>query len=422
MADPIRRQQLHRRTLLTVAISQVFGGAGLTAGITVGALLAQEMTGNDRLTGLPTAVFTIGSAAASLLVGRLSQRNGRRTGLAAGFITGGIGAVGVVLAALSGSLPLLCLFLLLYGAGAATNMQARYAGTDLAEPDNRAKAVSMALVSTTFGAVAGPNLVEPTGRLAAFAGLPPLTGPFLLAAAAYICAGLICMLWLKPDPLLVAKSIATAAVPSESGKPEGSSPPAETSRKSSRGLTVGATVMVLNQLVMVAIMTMTPIHMKHAGHGLHAVGWVIALHVGAMYLPSLVTGYWVDRIGRTRMAMLAALTLLAAGLTAAFAPTHEFWAIAAALILLGLGWNFGLISGTALIVDATTPSNRAKVQGSVDVFVALSGAAGGATSGMIAGAASFSFLSISGGLAALLLLPIVLWSVRSGSTSEQRSR
>lgn len=160
---------------------------------------------------------------------------------------------------------------------------------------------------------------------------------------------------------------------------------------------------------MVAIMTMTPVHMKHHGHGLGEVGLVIGFHIGAMYLPSLVTGILVDKIGRIAMAMASAVTLLLAGVVAALAPTDSMVLLIVALSLLGIGWNFGLISGTALIVDSTTISNQAKVQGSVDVLIALAGASGGALSGMIVANSSYSILSYAGGILALALLPIMLW-------------
>ena len=153
-------------------------------------------------------MFTLGSAGAALFVGRLSERFGRRLGLAAGFLTGGIGAIGVVISALTNNILLLFASLLIYGAGTATNLLARYAGTDLANSKQRAQAISIALVSTTFGAVAGPNLVDVMGRFALSIGVPALAGPFLLAATAFILAGLILLVFLRPDPLVVAKAIA----------------------------------------------------------------------------------------------------------------------------------------------------------------------------------------------------------------------
>lgn len=402
--SPEKQKILYRRTLITVILSQIFGGAGLAAGITVGALIARDMLGTDNFTGVPTALFTLGSAGAALLVGRYSQRFGRRLGLGLGFIAGGVGAIGVVLAALTGSIALLLVSLLVYGAGSATNLQARYAGTDLAGPKQRATAASLAMVFTTIGAVAGPNLVSVTGNFALSIGVPSLAGPFLLAAAAYFLAGSVLLALLRPDPLLVARAAAVYAV--ESGRPAADSSEVQDGRK---GITLGALIMILTQIVMVAIMTMTPIHMRHHGHGLDEVGLVIGFHVGAMYLPSLITGILVDRLGRILMAAASGITLLLAGVTAALAPTDSLTMLIVALVLLGLGWNFGLISGTALIVDSTTTANRAKVQGSVDVLIALSGASGGMLSGLVVANSSYAALSYAGGAIALALVPIMLW-------------
>lgn len=249
-----KQKKLYRRTLITVIFSQIFGGAGLAAGVTVGALLAQDMLGTDKFTGVPTALFTLGSAVAALLVGRFSQRFGRRMGLGLGFIAGGVGAIGVVVAALMNSITLLLVSLLIYGSGTATNLQARYAGTDLANSKQRATAASMAMVFTTIGAVAGPNLVNVTGEFALSIGVPSLAGPFLLAAVAYTLAGIILLLLLHPDPLLVAKAVANQAAQGSQ-----SSSDLEATRDGKKGITLGALIMIITQIVMVAIMTMTPV-------------------------------------------------------------------------------------------------------------------------------------------------------------------
>ncbi len=405
--SPEKQRGLYKRTLIIVVISQIFGGAGLAAGVTVGALLAQDMLGTDSFAGVPVALFTLGSAGAALLVGRLTQRYGRRLGLVTGFLAGGIGATGVVISAVTNNILLLFVSLLIYGAGTATNLQARYAGTDLADSTQRATAISIAMVSTTFGAVAGPNLVDVMGRFATSIRIPALAGPFILAAAAFILAGLVLLALLRPDPLIVAKAIADVQKTNESHFSDTDS---NTLAINKRGIVVGATIMVLTQIVMVALMTMTPVHMQHHGHGLSEIGQIIGIHIGAMYLPSLVTGILVDKLGRTIMTIASGATLLAAGILAAVAPTDSMLVLTIALALLGLGWNFGLISGTALIVDATNPSTRAKMQGSVDVLIALSGASGGALSGMVVAHSSYTILSLAGGILSLLLIPVVIWS------------
>src|SRR5699024_1163733 len=160
---------------------------------------------------------------------------------------------------------------------------------------------------------------------------------------------------------------------------------------------------------------MTPVHMGDHGHTLRAIGFVIGLHIAAMYLPSPLTGILVDKIGRPAMAVSGGLILLASDIVAATAPGESFLMMNLSLILLGLGWNFGLISGTALIVDASDPSTRAKTQGTVDVVIALGGATGGAMSGMIVAGSNFEILSITGQLLSLLLISMVFWSMRENS-------
>ncbi|MEY8755508.1 MFS transporter [Peribacillus frigoritolerans] len=410
--SPERQIQLYKKTLRILILSQIFGGAGLGAGITVGALLAQDMLGTENAAGIPTALFTLGSAGAALLIGRSSQRFGRRAGLAGGFLAGGLGAIGVIIAALTNSIPLLFISLFIYGAGTASNLQARYAGTDLATDKQRATAASMAMVSTTLGAVVGPNLVNRMGEFADSIGVPTLAGPFILSAAAFIIAGLFILILLRPDPLVVSTAIANA-------KKKGDSVQTGTNLKNAtinkKGVVVGAVIMILTQFVMAAIMTMTPIHMGHHGHGLGEVGLVIGFHIAAMYLPSPLTGILVDKLGRITMAVASGATLLASGLVAAFAPVGSMPLLTLALVLLGLGWNFGLISGTALIIDSTHPSVRAKTQGSVDVLFALSGAAGGGVSGMVVAHSSFAALSLSGAILSLVLIPVVVWSRKSPS-------
>ncbi|MCZ0875186.1 MFS transporter [Peribacillus sp. AS_2] len=401
-----KQKMLYKRTLIIISISQIFGGAGLAAGVTVGALLAQQMLGTDAFAGVPSGLFTLGSAVAALIVGRLSQRYGRRTGLTAGFLIGGLGAIGVITAAIINSVFLLFASLLIYGAGTATNLQARYAGTDLANNKQRATAISITMVFTTFGAVAGPNLVNVMGDFALSIGVPSLAGPFILSAAAFILAGLVLFVLLRPDPLVIARAI--EASKQESNRLGYSADTEQMVNK--RGIIVGAAIMVLTQIVMVAIMTMTPVHMRHHGHDLGEIGLVIGFHIAAMYLPSLVTGVLVDKFGRTAMAIASGATLLLAGLISAIAPGDSMILLVIALSLLGLGWNFGLISGTALIVDSTDTSNRAKTQGTVDVLIALSGASGGALSGMIVAGSSYTALSFIGGLLSLLLIPVVIWS------------
>ncbi|MGW4652039.1 MFS transporter [Kitasatospora sp. NPDC004289] len=412
-AAPIPDQAAAQRRVLRVLVaSQILSGAGLAAGITVGALLAQEMLGSTGLAGLPSALFTGGSALTAVAVGRISQTRGRRPGLAGGYLVGALGSAGVIVAAVLDQPVLLFLALFVYGAGSATNLQARYAGADLAAPDRRARAVSTVLVATTLGGVAGPNLAEPTGRFAEALGIPALAGPFLLSGTAYLLAATVLAVFLKPDPLLLARE-AAAAQPADGASEPGRAEGSEGVAGGSGGLLLGVLVMVVTQLVMVAVMTMTPVHMHDHGHGTAASGLVIAVHIGAMYLPSPLTGWLVDRYGRMPLALASGATLLAAGLIAATAPADSVGLLALALALLGIGWNFGLVTGTTIITDTVPLATRARTQGMVDVTIALAGATGGITSGLMVSATSYPALALTGGVLSLAILPAVALSARS---------
>ncbi|GFE26576.1 MFS transporter [Streptomyces nigrescens] len=401
-----------RRILAVLVFSQILSGAGLAAGITVGALLAEEMLGSTGLAGVPSALFTAGAALGALGIGQICRRYGRRPGLALGYAVGALGSLGVVVAAAVGSAVLLFLALLVYGAGTSTGLMARYAGADLASPERRGRAVSTVLFATTLGAVVGPNLVTLTGEVAHSWGIPRLAGPFLLAVAAFGAAAVALAALLRPDPLRLAEKLAAAQEAVAAGSPVEDVADRTEPRLNRREVVIGTSVMVLTQLVMIAIMTMTPVHMQAHGHGTQAAGLVIALHVGAMFLPSPLTGLLVDRLGRRWIAGASGLTLAVAGLLAALAPPHSVPALATALVLLGIGWNFGLISGTAIVTDALPPARRASAQGLVDVGIALAGAAGGMSSGLVVVVGGYPTLALAGGVLALAVLPVVAWSVR----------
>ncbi|WP_428830837.1 MFS transporter [Dietzia natronolimnaea] len=437
---------MQRRVLTVLVLGQLLAGAGLAAGVTVGALLAEDLLGGPGLSGLPSALFTGGSALAAVAVGKLSQAWGRRPGLAAGFAFGALGAIGIVVATAIESLPLLFLSFVIYGSGTATNLQARYAGADLATPERRGRALSYVLLATTAGAVAGPNLVGPTGAVAESLGLLPLAGPFLLAAVAYGGAALVISLLLRPDPLLEARRRESAAV--------GSTTPSSSSITSSSGVTTaavsgaavsgaavsgaavsgaavpditsshagadapariwtgdvitGVAVMALTQFVMVGLMTMTPVHMRAHDHAVTVVGLVISLHVAAMFLPAPLSGYLVDKFGTRLVAVSAGLVLLTSGVLAAVSPPQSTVLVTTALILLGLGWSLGLVAGTTVLTTSVPTSVRATVQGQADVAVALSGAAGGLLSGLV-----FAWIEFRGlGFALAALSLIVVAAVR----------
>jgi MFS family permease len=227
----------------------------------------------------------------------------------------------------------------------------------------------------------------------------------MLGAVAYVSGALVLWLLLRPDPLLLARSLAAAEISKESEVTTGT-PPAVAGRRWSWALASGAGIMIVTQLIMVAIMTMTPIHIEHHGHGIGITGVVIGAHVAGMFLPSPLSGWLADRFGCLSISVAAGVTLLAAGLIAAWAPVDSVAMLVLALVLLGLGWNLGLVSGTTLVTDAVPLATRARTQGVVDLGIALAGATAGLSSGLIFAAASYATLTLAGGLLALVIVPI----------------
>jgi predicted MFS family arabinose efflux permease len=305
---------------------------------------------------------------------------------------------------MASSLVLLLGGVALFGLGNTSNLLARFAAADLAAPARRGRAIATVLLATTFGAVLGPNLVEPADELGGLLGLPPLTGPFALGVLAYALGAIIVLALLRPDPLLTAQRAAGAG--------GGEVPPAISLRASVRALggpraRAGLTAMVVANLVMVAIMTMTPIHLVDHGHSLAVVGFVISAHVAGMFLPSPLTGWLCDRVGRLPVLAAGGVVLAAAGLLAASADPRSNATVAVALALLGVGWNLGLIGGSALLTDAVPPPERPQAQGAADLVMGAVGAAGSVLSGPALAYGGFAVLGLSGAVLALGLLLVV---------------
>jgi MFS family permease len=414
---------LQRRTLRVLVLTQLLGGVGLAAGVAVGALLARDLLGGEALAGLPSAAATAGGAVAALPISRLMARSGRRPGLAAGYVTGGVGSVLVLLAAQVRSFPLLVAGMSLFGVGNTSSLLARYAAADLAEPQHRGRAVSTVLFATTFGAVAGPNLAEPAGALARAVSLPELAGPFLLSVVAYALAATAVTVLLRPDPLLTAH----AAAPPAAAQPPGAPPPPGAAAPTASAwmqvlhgpALLGLIAMVGAQFVMVAMMTMTPVHMGGHGHSLGIIGLVISAHVAGMFAFAPIGGLLVDRYGAAATLRLGGATLLSAGVGGALASPASASALTAALFLLGLGWSFSLVGGSTLLSAAVPLAQRAGAQGNADLLVGLAGAAGGLGSGLVLALSGFAVLGL---ITAAVAAALIAAATRPGRRPTSRVR
>jgi MFS family permease len=411
---PDRVAQVRRRTLAVLVAAQVFGGVAFFIGFAVAALLARELTGSDALSGVPPALGVAASALAAAPVAAWMGRAGRRPGLAACHCVAAAGALLVVLAAAAGSFLLLCAGMAAFGVGNTANLLARYAGADLSPRERRGRAISIVLLATALGAVLGPNLAAATAPLAAAIGVAALAGPFLVAAAAYAVAALILALLLRPDPLLTARAIAGGPGDLDPGEPAPAAASALVEERTWPPMAVAAlgTLIAVNA-AMLAIMTMTPIHLEDGGQSLSVVGLVFSLHVGAMFIPSPVTGVLVDRLGRLPVIALGAEMLLVAGILAATSG-HSVARVTAALVVLGLGWNFGMLGASALLTDAVPLARRAHAQGFADLAMGLAGGGASIGAGVLLGVGGYGLLGVVGAGCGLLLLAMAIRSARPG--------
>jgi len=410
----LERARLQRRTLRVLVGAQVLGGAGFFLGLTVAVLLAKELTGEKALFGLPVSIAVAAGAIAARPMGAWMQDSGRRPALAAGQLCGAAGAALVLLAATVESFPLFCVAMAPFGVGNASNLLARYAASDLAEEDRRAKAMSLVLLSTAGGAILGPNLAELAGGLGDPLGVSEKAAPFAISVLILSLSAAVLATLLRPDPLLVAKELAgEAAAGQEAAEPR------IPMRRWPRMALVGAAAMVLANVTMASIMTITPLHLDDAGQSLGVVGLVISLHVAGMFLPSPLTGALADRYGRLPVIAAGGAMLLLAGGLAAPTSGHHAAPVIVALVLLGVGWNFGLIGGSALLTDSMPLAQRARAQGQADFAMGIAGALGSFAAGPVLQGGGYELLGIAG---AFLGAALVVIALRSGLLSPAPAR
>lgn len=405
------RSRLQRRTLRVLVGGQVFAALG-GSGAAAGALLALDITGSESLASLPLALLVVGSSATVVPVSALSRRAGRRAGLTAALATAALGAAGVVAAGVLESFALLLAASAVFGAGNTAVMLARYAAADLSAPAQRGRAIGRVVFATTFGGVAGPNLLAPAGSVATALGLPELTGLFLFSAVAFALAALVLFALLRPDPLQIAAALEAPGGPAEESKIEPSHVPLRRLLAPSAAVTGLATVVTAN-FVMVAVMAMAPVHMEGQGHSLELVGLVVSLHVAGMFAPSPLTGWLTDRLGPLPVAAAGAVTLTAAGILSA-ASGHGAFTFTLGLVLLGIGWNAGLIAGSTLLASAVAVSQRPRVEGAGELSMGIAAASATAVAGPVVGLAGYATLAVAGAAAAAALGPFLVAVARRG--------
>jgi MFS family permease len=401
-----------QRTVVGILVAgQILGGIGMGATLSLGALLAAELSGSSAWSGMAATMSTLGAALVAVPLARLAQFRGRRRSLATGSLVAGLGAALAITAVAVNQFPLLLLALMLLGVGSATNLQARFAATDLASSVTRGRDLSIVVWSTTIGAVLGPNLFGPGEEVGAALGLPPLTGAFAFSLAATVGAAVVYTVGLRPDPLLTALA------------ERGADPHAATRRgglglvRTNPAARYAVAAIALSHATMVALMSMAPVHLRDHGASLTVVGFTISLHVAGMYALSPVFGALADRVGRMPVILVGQAVLLGALVTFWLAG-ESATAMTVGLILLGLGWSASVVAGSTLISDAVDVHDRAPLQGFSDLSMNSAGALAGALAGPVLLVLGYSGLGL---VTMSLVLVVTVWTLGRARGSRQRS-
>lgn len=360
--------------LARLAIAQALGGANATIIFTTGAIVGHMLAPTPALATLPISIFVVGMAASTLPAGAIAQRRGRlaafMTGTGCGVLTGLLAALAVVF----GSFWLFCVATLLGGAYAAVVLSFRFAAADCVPPERRPRALSLVMAGGIFAGIIGPQLVSYTMYL----WMPYMFAASYVAQAAL--AGLAALLLIGvrlPKPV--------KATAGSGGRPLG------VIARQPRFITA-VICGVVAYLLMNFLMTSAPLAMQICGLPQESSNLAIQWHVIAMYGPSFFTGSLIARFGAPKL-VLSGLFLtgisIAVGLTGV--DVEHFWLT---LILLGIGWNFGFLGASALVLECHCPEEKARVQSLNDFIVFGTMAIG-------------SFLS--GGLLASYGWDMVLW-------------
>lgn len=362
------------------------------AGASTSSTLFADAAAGPEWSGVPNAAGVVGTALGALGAGVLVARLGSRSVL---LVLYGCAVTGALVASTAASvsvLPLLLAGMVLLGLGNGAAQLSRYLAAEPYPADRKGFALSVIVWAGTVGAVVGPQLISPGASVAGWLSLPPLAGPFLVAAAALAVA-------LTAAALLPRRAVATG--------PERARLTLAVALAAMRQRVVlGPLVaMVCAQVAMVAVMTMTPLQLDHHGHGLTVVGWVLSAHMIGMFALAPLSGRIADRWGG-RVAIYSGIgTLALAAITAGSAPTAHASGLPVALFLLGYGWNLVFVGGSSLLSRDLPAGQRLQLQGVVDALVWGSSAVASLVSGWLFGAGGYVLVvAVAGGLA---LLPTV---------------
>jgi MFS family permease len=411
MSSPSPRTRL----LATLFTAQVLGSTGHTMTLAVGGIMAAEITATNLWVGLPVAVASLGTALGSWPMSQLMARTGRRRpGLAFGYALAMLGATISMGGYGLRSFPVFLLGMVLFGAGHTSNLLARYAAVDASSGVERGRVMGFIVWGSTAGSILGPNLMGLAVEFGWRLGLSASASAFLISVVSYGLASILTHAFLRPDPLTLARQ--------REGSTRGThlEAPARALAAilSDMRVRLAIATLVVGQLVMIGTTSTSPVYLHDQGHSVGIIGIGVAMHLGGMYVSSPLSGWLSDRFGRIPVIVAGAFLLLAAVLFAGFVPGDRPGLVIAGLFLNGIGWNMAFVSGSALLTDALSTTERASIQGLADLMLGLSGALGSAAGGMILGAWGFVMLNTLG--AVCVIGPLVAAWLATNAAARQR--
>jgi MFS family permease len=395
--------RIAKKITFVLFLSQGLSSAGFIAAFTVNAIVGVELSGQLAMSGVPGAVIVLGMACGALIWGYCMEWIGRRRSIFLGQVIGVIGAATAATAVVGRSLVAFLTGLFLVGMARSAVDLGRFAAADVHLPAEKGRAISRVVLGSTAGAIFGPLLVGPTGKLALWAGFPELAGPYSVSFAGLILAAMLIFTGLRPDPRDIGRELARTH-------------PGPVSHQETRalaeivrqpGVIVAMVSVVFAQVVMMVPMSITSVHMKAHHHALGAVSLVISAHTFGMFAFSMISGWMTDRWGRGRVIILGSAVMLLSCLMAA--PSTGLVPLLVALFLLGLGWNFAYVAGSTLLTDQLSVGERAKTQGFNDLMLNLASGVSQLISGFVFAVGGYGVMSLTAGMAAVVPLVLAMW-------------
>jgi MFS family permease len=349
MPDTILSDSLAKRNVAVLVAAQAILGAQMPMIFTIAGLAGQSLAPNACWATLPISMTVVGSMLTATPISAFMQRFGRAAGFALGAGGGALGAAIGAWGLYTGSFFLFCLGGLFTGIYMSAQGFYRFAAADTASAEFRPKAISWVMAGGLLSAILGPQLVKWT----ADAWVVPFLGTYLAVIALNVAGvGLFALLRIpRPRP------------------PAAGAPTGRTRAELLRTPTIAVAMIcaTVSYALMNLVMTSSPLAVVGCGFDTGDAADVVTAHVLAMYAPSFVTGHIIARIGVERVIALGLVILAASGAVAMAGVALENFFVA--LVLLGIGWNFGFIGATTLLTAAQAPEERGRLQGLNDLVV-----------------------------------------------------